>query len=98
MSNQISNSKIGEDGLVMLLSSNGTILANRDNHMIGETLFGNQLAKMLKDTSKIIMYRISYRIRTIFYVPQDRAKWYEYCDRDKQRRNSSKFIKRHYPY
>ncbi|MFJ8065281.1 EAL domain-containing protein [Psychrobacillus sp. NPDC096426] len=52
MSSRISNSKIGEDGFVLLLSSNGTILANRDNHMIGETLFGNQLAKMLKDTEK----------------------------------------------
>ena len=42
MSNAISNSRIGEDGLVMLLSSNGTIIANRDNNMIGESLFGNQ--------------------------------------------------------
>ena len=42
MSNEISKSRIGEDGLVMLLSSNGTIIANRDNNMIGESLFGNQ--------------------------------------------------------
>lgn len=52
MSSQISHSKIGEDGFVLLLSSNGTILANRDNHMIGETLFGNQHGKILKDAEK----------------------------------------------
>lgn len=52
ISSQISNSKIGEDGLVLLLSRNGTILANRDNHLIGETLFGSQHAKMRKDTAE----------------------------------------------
>ena len=52
ISNEISKSSIGEDGLVMLLSSNGTIIANRDNNMIGESLFGNQYSKMIQDTSK----------------------------------------------
>ena len=51
MSNEISNSRIGEDGLVMLLSSNGTIIANRDNNMIGESLFRNQFTKLIQDTS-----------------------------------------------
>ena len=31
MSKDISTAKIGEDGLVMLLNRNGTIIANRDN-------------------------------------------------------------------
>ena len=52
MSNEISKSRIGEDGLVMLLSSNGTIIANRDNNMIGESLFGNQFTKMIQETSQ----------------------------------------------
>ncbi|TQR15336.1 EAL domain-containing protein [Psychrobacillus soli] len=65
MSNQISNSKIGEDGLVLLLSNNGTILANRDNHMIGETLFGMQYAKMLKDTEENY---VSYTIQDKDYI------------------------------
>ena len=51
MSNEISNSRVGEDGLVMLLSSNGTIIANRDNNMIGESLFRNQFTKMIQETS-----------------------------------------------
>ena len=51
MSNEISNSRIGEDGLVMLLSSNGTIIANRDNNMIGESLFRHQFTKLIQDTS-----------------------------------------------
>ena len=36
----------------MLLNRNGTIIANRDNHMIGESLFGNQFAQMKKDTNQ----------------------------------------------
>ena len=51
MSKKISNAKIGEDGLVMLLNSNGTIIANRDNNMIGESLFGTQFTKMIKVTN-----------------------------------------------
>ncbi|MFC7687290.1 EAL domain-containing protein [Ureibacillus sp. GCM10028918] len=38
ISNIISQSEIGEKGLVMLISSNGTILANRDNYLIGESI------------------------------------------------------------
>ena len=49
MSNQISNAKIGEDGLVMLMSRNGTILANREYHMIGELPFGSQFERILED-------------------------------------------------
>ena len=52
MSKSISTAKIGENGLVMLLNRNGTIIANRDNHMIGESLFGNQFEQMKKDTNQ----------------------------------------------
>lgn len=48
LSEQISNAKIGEDGLVMLLSRNGTILANREHHMIGEYPFGPQFTSVLE--------------------------------------------------
>ncbi|MFJ5771737.1 EAL domain-containing protein [Psychrobacillus sp. NPDC093180] len=65
MSSQISNSKIGEDGFVLLLSSNGTILANRDNHMIGETLFGNEHAKIVKETEKSY---VPYTIQNKDYI------------------------------
>ena len=47
----------------MLLSSNGTIIANRDNNMIGESLFGNQFTKMIKETSA----------RHVPYVIQDKT-------------------------
>ncbi len=50
LSNQISNAKIGEDGLVMLMSRNGTILANREHHMIGELPFGSQFATILEES------------------------------------------------
>ncbi len=52
MSKDISSAKIGEDGLVMLLNRNGTIIANRDNYMIGESLFDNQFVQMKKDTNQ----------------------------------------------
>lgn len=51
MSNEISNSQIGEDGIVMLLSSNGTIIANRDHSMIGESLFGAGFSNMMNATN-----------------------------------------------
>ena len=52
MSNQINNVKIGEDGMVMLLSRNGTILANREQHMIGELPFGRpQFSSILEETT-----------------------------------------------
>lgn len=50
MSNQISDAKIGEDGLVMLLSSSGKILANRDNYLIGESLFEDSYTEIIEDT------------------------------------------------
>jgi diguanylate cyclase len=52
MSKDISTAKIGEKGLVMLLNRNGTIIANRDNLMISESLFGNQFEQMKKDTNQ----------------------------------------------
>lgn len=51
LSDQISHSKIGEEGLVMLLSSTGTVLANHDNHMLGESLFGNAYTKTIKQAT-----------------------------------------------
>lgn len=51
LSSFISSSTIGEEGLVMLVSSNGTILANRENHLIGESLFGDQFEKMVNETN-----------------------------------------------
>ena len=42
ISNLISQSEIGEEGLVMLLHRNGTVLANRDHYLIGENLFTEQ--------------------------------------------------------
>jgi len=50
ISNQISDAKIGESGLVMLLSSSGQILANRDNYMIGEPLFEDSYTQMIEET------------------------------------------------
>ena len=52
MSKDISTAKIGQNGLVMLLNRNGTILANRDNFMISESLFGNQFEQMKKETNQ----------------------------------------------
>lgn len=60
MSKTISKSKIGEDGFVLLLSPNGTILANRDNNLIGESLFGNQLSNLLQSTKEnYVLYTIN---------------------------------------
>lgn len=39
ISQLISNSRIGTKGYVMLLSSNGTVIANKDDYLIGEHLF-----------------------------------------------------------
>lgn len=52
ISKLISNSKIGKDGLVLLLSNNGTIIANQDTKLIGKSLFGNEHKKLLKATNK----------------------------------------------
>lgn len=65
MSNRISKAKVGEDGLVMLLSSSGTILANRDNNMIGESLFGKQFTQMIEETD--ISY-VTYNIQEQNYL------------------------------
>ncbi len=45
LSEIISNSTIGEDGLVMLLNQNGTVIANQDNYLI-ESLFGEEYNEM----------------------------------------------------
>lgn len=52
LSDQISKARIGEDGVVMLLNQSGTIIASRDNYMIGEGLFGSQFKKMIQRTSE----------------------------------------------
>lgn len=68
ISRAISKSRIGSEGLVMLLSSNGTIMANRGNHMIGESLFGSQYTKMIEAThTKHVPYVIqdkNYLVRS----------------------------------
>ncbi|RQW75222.1 EAL domain-containing protein [Lysinibacillus composti] len=51
ISHTISKSKVGEDGLVILLSSSGTMLANGDN-VISNSLFGNQHFEMIKATKE----------------------------------------------
>lgn len=69
MSKLISNARVGEEGLVMLLSSSGTILANRDNHLIGVSLFQDQLDKMLNVTNeKFVPYMISNKN---YYIHSD---------------------------
>ena len=52
LSKDISSAKIGEDGFVMLLNRKGTIVANRDNFMISESLFGDHFPQMKKDTNQ----------------------------------------------
>ena len=68
MSKSISTSKIGEEGLFMLLNRNGTIIANRDNYMISESLFGNQYEQMKKDTNQQICSLFHSEIRNIFFI------------------------------
>lgn len=51
LSKIISNSTIGEDGLVMLLNEAGRVIANRDNHLIGEFLFSEQHEEKIIETS-----------------------------------------------
>lgn len=59
MSKRISEEKIGEEGLVMLLSSNGTILANRENYMIGESLFDESYSQKIEDMkTSYVNYKI----------------------------------------
>ena len=53
-------------GLVMLLSSNGTIIANRDQYMIGESLFGNQFKSMIKKPMKDL-FLIRFKRKNIIY-------------------------------
>lgn len=48
LSNIISSTNVGENGLVMLLNQNGTIIANKDNYLIGENLFGQQSKQMIE--------------------------------------------------
>nr|WP_106781212.1 EAL domain-containing protein [Lysinibacillus timonensis] len=60
LSNLISKSQVGESGLVMLLNQYGTILANRNNYLIGENLFGQQHQELIKKTNeKFVPYAIN---------------------------------------
>lgn len=52
LSNMISNSKIGKNGFVMLVNPNGTVLANRDNRWVGESLFDDQFEKMIAQSTE----------------------------------------------
>ena len=58
MSKKISTAKIGEEGLVMLLHRNGTIIANRDNLMISESLFVNNLKTKKRDKNEYVPFII----------------------------------------
>ncbi|RHW34709.1 EAL domain-containing protein [Lysinibacillus yapensis] len=68
ISEMISESRIGEDGLVMLLDGNGTILANRDNYLIGESIIHPQQEKLLEQSfDQLVPYSIDnkeYLIQT----------------------------------
>ncbi|MDN4495077.1 bifunctional diguanylate cyclase/phosphodiesterase [Ureibacillus aquaedulcis] len=48
ISSIISQSVIGEKGLVMLISSSGKILANRDNYLISESIIANNQEALLE--------------------------------------------------
>ncbi|WP_081976290.1 bifunctional diguanylate cyclase/phosphodiesterase [Ureibacillus manganicus] len=52
LSKIISNSMIGEDGFVLLLNQNGTVIANGDNYLIGETLFDEQYNLLIEESRK----------------------------------------------
>jgi sensor histidine kinase regulating citrate/malate metabolism len=43
ISSSISFSKIGEQGFVMLLNPSGVVIANKDDYLICESIFGKQL-------------------------------------------------------
>lgn len=50
LSKIISKSNVGNDGLVMLLNQNGSVLANRNNHHIGESIFADQYPVLIEKT------------------------------------------------
>ncbi len=63
----ISNSKIGQNGYVMLLSSNGVVIANRDDYLIGKQILSDDIVnkRVLREKGQIYNYNIdnkSYRI------------------------------------
>ncbi|CAM5207204.1 Diguanylate cyclase (GGDEF)-like protein OS=Ureibacillus acetophenoni OX=614649 GN=SAMN05877842_108161 PE=4 SV=1 [Ureibacillus acetophenoni] len=59
LSKIISDSKLGDNGLVMLLNQNGTVIANRDNYLIGEPLFSEPYEeKMIETSTSYIPYVI----------------------------------------
>ncbi|MCG8484191.1 MAG: EAL domain-containing protein [Clostridia bacterium] len=60
ISNLISKSKIGEMGYVLLLSNDGTIVANRDDYMIGEKVFGEDFKHIIKKQNN---EKIEYSIK-----------------------------------
>ena len=88
MSKQISNAKIGEDGLVMLMSRNGTILANREYHMIGELPFGITIRTYTRRHDKVTLCTLyPFRERTILLRADTiRRKWHEYSDSHQSRK------------
>ncbi|QGQ99663.1 EAL domain-containing protein [Paenibacillus psychroresistens] len=52
ISSSISFSRIGEQGFVMLLNPNGVIIANKDDYLIGESIFGEQLQEMVNKSTR----------------------------------------------
>lgn len=66
----ISESRIGEQGLVMLLDGNGTILANRENYLIGQSIVDNQQEKLLEQSFD---KQVPYVIENKEYLIQTKA-------------------------
>lgn len=52
ISSSISLSRIGELGFVMLLNASGTVIANKDEYLIGNQIFGDQLKIILAKTKE----------------------------------------------
>lgn len=47
LNKEICTQQIGEEGIVMILNKNGTVIANRDNYGIGEKIFGDDFDKVV---------------------------------------------------
>lgn len=66
ISDFIGNAGIGSSGFVMLLSKNGTVIANKENRMIGENIFGDNfqgLAGKSGETIDFKIKRVPYKLR-----------------------------------
>lgn len=60
LSDIISKSTIGNDGLVMLLNQSGSVIANRHNYLLGEPIFAEQYHSLIEETrEKYVPYIIN---------------------------------------